>query len=471
LTSSFTQTFEKYISSVKDDIAHDAIELDGPQYIILSQKNASEYGPQDYEIKVYKIDNTGDFIDSLEIAIDDDYMLSNTRYIFELIGNDLVIVGTCRNRITSDLQLYLAFLNTDLKFLKDTILGDSKLSDHNIDFLINEFGNIIIGGFCENPTDDNNIIICEYNPNTEVFRRKAHSIQHVSINTIVELPEINAYQAQFVFNGDDILQINRDSLSIDTLLQVSPNFDPGLALNIPGKNNYVVFGKKGNYSSGVAELAFRVMSISGEILEEHTYGVQDTNCFFMYNEADCKDSSYLYLGGTHNFTWYPPFLTPERRWIYINKLRLDGSIIWQHFYKGELNYMPYKVLATSDGGALILSHKYDWNSPYPDQRDIHILKVDSNGYYSGMVNLDEVSQKPLQILVYPNPASTTLNIATGHYSWLDFILFNLQGKEVLRQKLHGSMHTISVDHLPPAIYIYRFYHDRQLLETSKIVIQ
>ena len=133
--------------------------------------------------------------------------------------------------------------------------------------------------------------------------------------------------------------------------------------------------------------------------------------------------------------------------------------------------MPYKILATNDGGALILSHKYDWNSPYPNQRDIHILKVDSNGYYSGMTSIDEITGGPLQVLVYPNPAKSIIHIATGFYDNLDFQLYDLQGKNLIHKRLNGSNHTISVEQLPPGMYLYTIMRNQSILERSRLIIQ
>ena len=466
------QTFEKYISTSNDDVSLDALELDGGGYIILSQENAFDFSIHDYKINVYKLDQFGDFSDSLEIIIDEKYLLLYTRHIFRLEEGKFVIVGNARNRTTSDLQLYLATISTEMEFIKDTIIGDTLLSDYHIDFLINEFGYIIGTGYCENPINNQNIFFCEYNIEENKFKRVAYDIQHVSTNNIVELPEINAYHAQYVFSGDEIIQISRDSLTIDTIIINLPQFDPSMSINIPGSSNYLVMGKKMNVSSAVNELAFRIMGNSGNIIGEYCYGVQDTNCFFSFNEADCNNNNSLYLGGTHNFTLYPPYLYPgERRWIFVNKLKLDGTIIWQHFYKGEVNYMPYKILATEDGGALILSHKYDWDSPYPNQRDIHILKVDSNGYYSGITSIDDITGMPLQILVYPNPANSNINIASGNYYNLEFAIYDLKGHLFLQKELIGSLHKINIERLPPDLYIYKVWNDNGFSESGKLIVR
>jgi hypothetical protein len=130
--------------------------------------------------------------------------------------------------------------------------------------------------------------------------------------------------------------------------------------------------------------------------------------------------------------------------------------------------MPYKVLATSDGGALILSHKYDWNSPYPNQRDIHILKIDSTGWYEGLpVGTDEYSGMK-QILVYPNPAKDQVHFEPGLYTDLELQIFNQTGILLLAKPLH-SHRTVDVSGYETGIYIYVIQNKNGFLEKGKLV--
>ncbi|NQT76588.1 MAG: T9SS type A sorting domain-containing protein [Bacteroidetes bacterium] len=468
----FSQTFEKYISTDKDEVALDAIEIENNSFMVLSQKSSGDFDAFDYMIKIYKLSYNGDFEDSLNIWINDDYRLEYTRHIFHYDSNKFIIVGNCQNRISLDYQLYLAFINEELEFISDTIVGDTTRADLLSDYLINDYGNVIAAGMCEDEPNNNRLVIVDYSPLSNTYKRYPFKIAYgYSITTLIELSEINAYHLFLLWSGDSIIQINRDNLLIDTTYYFPNPFDPFSAISIPGSNNYFVAGKKTDYNLFERKIAYRKLNIYGEILDEHMYGVDDTNYFYSWNEVDCIDSTYFYLGGTHNFENIPPFLYPEPRWIFVNKLQMDGSIIWQHFYKGELNYMPYKILATSDGGALILSHKYDWNSPYPNQRDIHILKVDSNGYYSGMTSIDEITGDPLQILVYPNPATSIIHIATGFYDNLEFYLYDIHGKNLMHKRLNGSNPTISVEQLPPGMYLYTIMRNQSILERSRLVIQ
>ncbi len=471
----YAQTFEKVINTNTDEVALDALEFENFGYIILSQKSKGDFDTHDYMIKVYKLNYDGDFEDSLYIWIDDDYKLKYTRYIFNYDSSKLLIVGNCQNRITLDYQLYLAYITIDLEFISDTIIGDTAKSDFMVDYLLNEFGNIVGTGFCDN-SSDGNIVFIEFNLETFDFLRVAYFLSHISTSTIVELPQINAYHAQYVFTGEDIIQINRDDLSIDTIISnFPPNTDPFKpfdAVNIPGKLQYITSGKKtDNNNNYKRKIAFRKMDYSGEIILDTIYGVNDTNYYYTINTISVFDTNYFYLGGTHNFSQLPPFLYPEPRWIFVNKLKLNGEIIWQYFYKGELNYMPTKILSTQDGGALIISQKYDWNSSYPNQRDIHILKVDSTGYYSGMTNINEMTGKPQQILVYPNPAKDIVNIATGYYTNLQLNIFDEKGSIILIKNLVGSSHSVNISNLKPGLYLYRFHNKGGFSESGKLIVE
>ena len=243
----FSQTFEKYISTDTDEVAHDALEIENLGYIILSEKSTGDFDTRDFMIKVYRVSLEGDFMDSLYIWIDDDYKLNNTRYIFQYDRNMLIIVGNCQHRVSLDYQLYLAFINTELVFISDTIIGDTTQSDFMIDFLLNEYGNIVGTGFCYNASDEN-IVFFDYNLTTYEYRRADYFFNNsVSTSTIIERPQINAYHSFKIYNGEDLIQINRDSLTIDTVYNLFPpntdSFFPAKAVAIPNSDEYVVGGR------------------------------------------------------------------------------------------------------------------------------------------------------------------------------------------------------------------------------------
>ncbi len=464
----FSQSFELHYATKYDEIPWDAIELDDGDFIILTQRNIGGVTSLDCNIQLYKVSTEGVFIDSLIFNSPPKYQLDIARYIHTMNDNQYLVVGNITNIETQDIQLYLFWFDEALNFISDTIIGDTVVSDFYPDHLINDEGNLIAGGSFRDTC--NHSIIMEYDFNTKIIT-KSHLRRTCLSTTIIEVSSSNSYHLFGWSAADSMTIVDRDSMKILTRMPFPLPFSPSKAVNIPSSTDYLVAGKAVDTVTWEWNLIYRRMDSTGHILEESYYGQEDTAQYFAINELDCNSIGYFYLGGSHNITSIMPLLYPERRWILVNKLNMDGSIIWQHYYKGDLHYMPMKVLATEDGGALILSHKYDWNSPYPNQRDIHILKVDSNGYYPGMVNIDELTGKPQQILVYPNPAKSWINIITGYYNFLELYIYDVQGHIRMQKTLHGSIHKLNIESFSPGMYIYEFRNDDGFAETGKLIVQ
>ncbi|MGB0392026.1 MAG: T9SS type A sorting domain-containing protein, partial [Salibacteraceae bacterium] len=112
------------------------------------------------------------------------------------------------------------------------------------------------------------------------------------------------------------------------------------------------------------------------------------------------------------------------------------------------------IIATPDGGALIASSKYDWNSPYPDQWDIHLLKVDSLGNYTPLGE-EEIIEPNQSIGVYPNPAQNQITI-TGVSSYpSQLTVYDVLGRVVLSEVINSPSQQVDVSELPKGTVIYR----------------
>ncbi len=213
------------------------------------------------------------------------------------------------------------------------------------------------------------------------------------------------------------------------------------------------------------------MDNMGNVLNMHSYTANpDTNSGNIEKSLDIYDDK-IFLVAAYNFlvTGSYPFVN-QQQWLWLNRINDDYSVSWQRFYKGEVNYMPYKVLATSDGGALILSTKYDWNDSIPLQRDVHILKVDSTGWYEGLQTGITEYDKPKQILVYPNPVKDKVTFVLGLYDNLNLSIYNSNGQCVIRQKLPHSQ-TINMSHLPKGLYVYIIIGKDGFFEKGRLIKQ
>jgi hypothetical protein len=126
------------------------------------------------------------------------------------------------------------------------------------------------------------------------------------------------------------------------------------------------------------------------------------------------------------------------------------------------------VLATNDGGALITATRYDWNDPLGTNLDLHILKIDSTGWYEGLpVGTGEFDQQK-QILAYPNPTRDWVHFEPGLYNDLQLTLYNQNSREIHTQAL-PSHTSIDLSGYPAGVYIYVIQNQKGFLEKGKLI--
>jgi len=462
----FAQTFELLISSDKDDIAWDALELNDNTFVVVSQ--SGDYLINDYpEIKLFRIESSGKIIDSTIIQVDPNFQIEMVKRIYETDGGEYLLLSRCKDRHTGLYKLYINAINSNFEPYFEVVSDNDTISDFFIDGIVNSNNNIISVGFS---TDNlvEKVMIVEMTSQGEIVRRNDFSLAFAA-SAVLEIPEKSTYFLNTAYSGF-IVELDSQTLDILDTTELPGTFRPDASIRYQNDTIILLVGRKYVYPiENNRKLFFIKSNLEGEILAEYgPYGQPDTN-YYSTGSSDFIDSQNFYMAGTHNFTESPPLLRSEPRWIFMNKLKTDGTIIWQRFYKGELNYMPYKVLATADGGALILSHKYDWNGPYPNQRDIHILKIDSTGWYEGLppVGTDEYSGMK-QILVYPNPAKDQVHFEPGLYTDLELQLFDQTGNLLLTKPLQ-SHQTVDVSGFKAGVYIYVIQNKNGFLEKGKLV--
>lgn len=463
-TSLFSQTFETVIHSKDDIFALDAIELEDG-FIVVSQKG--DYDLNDYpEILLHRMSFSGEVIDLIDFNINTSYKLENIRRIYPY-DTGYILLGRCMERTTGVYKLYIAWLDSDLGLIREFFSGNNSSSDFMIDCILNSSMNIISIGYTDG-FYDLGVFVKEITVEGELVQRRDMDWAFTT-STILELPDKDVYQLTTVY-PDFNVTLSRETLQIVDSTELPIFFRPAVCIHHDANDSYLIVCRKYQWPTELNfKLAFIEMNPDGEIIAEHEpYGQPDTNYQIGFSSADFIDSQTFYMAGMHNFTEQPPFLFPEPRWIFMNKLKTDGTIIWQRFYKGELNYCPYRVLTTSDGGALILSHKYDWNKP-DNKRDVHILKIDSTGWYEGLppVGIGEFDQQK-QILAYPNPTRDWVHFEPGLYTNLQLTLYDQNGRELLSRPISSDTH-INLSEFRAGVYIYVIQNQKGFLEKGKLI--
>lgn len=83
----------------------------------------------------------------------------------------------------------------------------------------------------------------------------------------------------------------------------------------------------------------------------------------------------------------------------------------------------------------------------------------------------EFTQIKLEMLVYPNPTTTNVNLKIENYDFqdLNYQIFDINGREISNQKITNTETTISLENLNAAIYFLTVYDNKKAIKTFKII--
>jgi hypothetical protein len=149
-----------------------------------------------------------------------------------------------------------------------------------------------------------------------------------------------------------------------------------------------------------------------------------------------------------------PAIPSEAIWpIKVFLTDTTGQIHWERLiYDSTAAYAVSTVLATSDGGALIFSSKYDWGEDSNYHLRLSVIKIQGNG--------DIISEKeyalpnaPQILELYPNPATEQVHFRLPEQqSAYRYQLLNRAGQVVQRGTLSEGETSLEVGHLPAGHY-------------------
>ncbi|MCU0359755.1 MAG: T9SS type A sorting domain-containing protein [Bacteroidia bacterium] len=153
---------------------------------------------------------------------------------------------------------------------------------------------------------------------------------------------------------------------------------------------------------------------------------------------------------------------PQTTKFVINKFDTLGNLIWTKKHGGDMYYRSKSIKYTLDGGILIAGMRYDSsNHALPvGVMESFLLKLDSNGNFSPVL-IPEVGAKLDKIKCYPNPTSNKLHFDLPLEQEISLCIFDLFGKEVLRENFIKSNQPIDVEGLSTGLYIYKVTHNQK----------
>ncbi len=183
---------------------------------------------------------------------------------------------------------------------------------------------------------------------------------------------------------------------------------------------------------------------------------------------DFKHKDSIFIGGTRNLSFNNPFYASQPSWMVVLQTDSLLNIRWERFYGGDAYYIMYKLVATNDGGCLVMAKRFDYQNEQWERDDITILKLNNEGVMVGNPSSRGIVSR--EAIVYPNPGSNELHLRVGiqHRHW-EFSLYDLGGRQVLRQKGTGQYAQFDASALGSGTYIYTITNEQGLNESGKWV--
>jgi len=225
------------------------------------------------------------------------------------------------------------------------------------------------------------------------------------------------------------------------------------------------------------------------ILEDIAYIVLDTNLKEINSFTIFKPDSFalegvrhadyytgmpaFYVGGTERYIINPSGYDTSDSYFLLRRADLEGNPLCTRLYSNSTYLQMRKVLATSDGGALMVGTSYDDKTANGLENDVWIVKVDSNCNYKNVTSLEENPFIPEEdFAFYPNPFKEQIIFQQFNRNRkLQMQLFDLQGRKILEKSLWESQVEIDLSGLSRGTYIYRLMDENGKSASGKIVKQ
>jgi len=222
----------------------------------------------------------------------------------------------------------------------------------------------------------------------------------------------------------------------------------------------------------------------GEILWEYKYAYRRGSEITNMTIAENGDIIMCGMGGQ-------VLIQGDAETAWMARVSGDGELIWKRYYQGlylPSDTWPFNAVAeTSDGGIIACSYMQDFGiTPIPDP-DVWLVKTDADGCITPgcqdsilYVSVEEIpgtgetALKEVFFKAYPNPARGPIQVEflnAIRYEEPALRLFNLQGQQVLHQRLQRGAQSaeLSTNGLPGGLYILQYTSAGRVLQQEKVV--
>ncbi len=276
---------------------------------------------------------------------------------------------------------------------------------------------------------------------------------------------------------------------------------------------FIIAGYTSSFGAGRSDVYLLKIDGDGDISWAKTYGGSAAD--YGYSVRQTSDRGFIIAGQTFSFG--------ANGDVYLIRTDTEGNLLWSYAYGGAAEDKGWSVQQANDGGYIIAGHTASFGE---GGADIYLIKTDLNGdsgcnqiatatevsdasttinptrtsvgagavensaatiitntaitetlLCQTVTGLHEEKSSPENILqIYPNPlnsrATLTIPNIEQYPSGLKIVIYDILGREVRRiENIRTGEIEISRDNLSGGVYLYKVLHEKDVLQTGKIMIR
>ncbi len=193
-------------------------------------------------------------------------------------------------------------------------------------------------------------------------------------------------------------------------------------------------------------------TIDGILIDSLEFGKADSTNIPAFYDALCIQNGYLYFAGSiYKSNTIPPYGENIPSYLYISKIDTSLNIIWEKLIGGDAYYTAMNVIATLDGGILMMGSRNILNDN-KNNLDIRLVKLDTNGNITWIKNIETAET---DIKLFPNPATDDLIISLlDKTKKIKFIrIFDTQQREILSKQVDSQETKVDISNYSIGFYL------------------
>ncbi len=213
-------------------------------------------------------------------------------------------------------------------------------------------------------------------------------------------------------------------------------------------NTIAAFGTFDHFPGGVYQRDLKLVTFDtiGNIYHSVVIGNPGVVDYVGERSLDYRNGD-IFVSYTEDYEIYGP-QNYKPSIIHIIKADTLCNIVWDKKFGGDQYYEQWNILATSDGGCIVLAKSYQLQ-PAPLDGNMYIIKLDRWGNAVSNIAIPQINNAS----IYPNPGSHGFYLHLASIWNETFVeVYQTNGNKVLETKITTQNHYIDMRQYPSGLY-------------------